>query len=507
MLEFHPLANLFPLIEGAAFDELVADIGRHGVLEPIVLWQGRILDGRNRYRAAFGALGLYVASREFDPESEGDPLSWVLSKNLHRRHLSESQRTLIAAELANLKPGRPAAAESQETPPVGGVSGAASMAIPEAAEMLNVSERSVQRGRQVVEHAAPEVVESVRRGDIAISAAAWLSELPEDEQVEILRTADARAISRIARERHLLAPNGARAIMDDRREPDDSLDYFPTPPWATRALIEQVLRPIGFGDLRDYFIWEPACGEGHIAGVLQEYGAIVHATDIFDYSVGDVHPPAWGGVQDFLAAEPTDDEIDWIITNPPFGEVSLAFVLKALGLARRGVAMFVRQQWLEGVGRYNALFGVTPPTIYAQFAERVPLHKGKWDPDGDTATAYCWVVWITGRDPWPVRWIPPGQRVICSRDDDRERFTAHPVTSLQILQTTPPVKSPEVREGSPDLSQLIRDGYGRNDPLEVIAVATGLGRKAIQKRAKRMGLTSPDRQRAAVAEANRRRGD
>ena len=53
-LEYHPLSNLFPLIEGAAFEELIADIKQHGVREAVVLYEGAILDGRNRHRAARG---------------------------------------------------------------------------------------------------------------------------------------------------------------------------------------------------------------------------------------------------------------------------------------------------------------------------------------------------------------------------------------------------------------------------------------------------------------------
>jgi hypothetical protein len=67
--------------------------------------------------------------------------------------------------------------------------------------------------------------------------------------------------------------NGARAIMGSRVEPSDSLDYFPTPPWATRALIEKVLPQVACRDTGRQIAWEPACGEGHMAEVLAEYFA------------------------------------------------------------------------------------------------------------------------------------------------------------------------------------------------------------------------------------------
>ncbi|KAB2846552.1 MAG: hypothetical protein F9K44_15135, partial [Hyphomicrobiaceae bacterium] len=116
MLEYHPLANLFPLIEGRAFEDLVADVQANGIREPIILLDGKILDGRNRYRAGMEAALIarsatpdsVFAHRWFevyDTERLGDPLAWVLSKNLHRRHLNESQRAAVAAKLETLSHG------------------------------------------------------------------------------------------------------------------------------------------------------------------------------------------------------------------------------------------------------------------------------------------------------------------------------------------------------------------------------------------------------------------
>lgn len=219
--------------------------------------------------------------------------------------------------------------------------------------------------------------------------------------------------------------NGARSIMGSRQEVADSLDYFPTPPWATRALIERILKPhLGGEPLRS--AWEPACGEGHMAEPLREYFETVFATDIYDYDYGD-------GQRDFLVSYPGEidgEQSDWIITNPPFGDKTEDFVLRALRLARVGVAMFVRLQWLESIGRYEAIFRDHAPTIVAFFAERVNLCKGRWEPEGTTATAYIWLVWIRGSLPRPPAWIPPGQRESLSRPDDAVRFTTQPRTPL-----------------------------------------------------------------------------
>jgi hypothetical protein len=210
---------------------------------------------------------------------------------------------------------------------------------------------------------------------------------------------------------------GARSVMGSRVEPADSLDYFPTPPWATRALLADVFPALGVAGSRRQSAWEPACGEGHIAEVLREHFRLVRATDIHDYGYGDI--------ADFLGMSAGD--ADWIITNPPFGEKTEAFVLRALDLARVGVAMFVRMQWLETIGRYERLFRDRPPTLISFFCERVNLCKGRWDPDGSTATAYIWLVWMRDTPPRAPFWIPPGRREALSHDDDVARFTAQPV--------------------------------------------------------------------------------
>ena len=187
--------------------------------------------------------------------------------------------------------------------------------------------------------------------------------------------------------------------MAQRSEPADSLDDFPTPPWATRALIEHVIGR----DLTHRTCLEPACGAGHMSKVLREYFGKVTSRDISDYGYGDV--------QDFRVCS-TTERYDWIITNPPF-KLGEQFILRGLDMATEGAAFLVRTTFIESVGRYNRLFSITPPSVFAQFVERVPMVKGRLDQSASTATGYCWLVWNKGQiDTTRVVWIPPCRRTL-----------------------------------------------------------------------------------------------
>lgn len=170
-MKFHPLSELFPLMQGREFDELVADIRAHGVREPITVLDGQILDGRNRWRAC-EASGVRPTLVEYDGD---DPLAWVISLNLHRRHLDESQRAMVAAKIATLPKGA-----NQHTAP------ANLPTQPEAAALLNVSERTVRSARRVLDRGSGELVSAVESGRVSVSAAADVTEFPKPRQSEIV---------------------------------------------------------------------------------------------------------------------------------------------------------------------------------------------------------------------------------------------------------------------------------------------------------------------------------
>ena len=207
----------------------------------------------------------------------------------------------------------------------------------------------------------------------------------------------------------VLTPKGSTAVCARRAEPADSLDYFPTPPWATRAFFVHVLPHLQHS--RGFLIaWDPACGEGHMAAAIAEHVDVTFASDIFDYGYGDI--------ADFLSADGRTHNAgaDWIITNPPFN-LALEFALAALELAQVGVALLCRTSWAEGEARYARLFSRHRPFV-AQFVERVPMVKGRYAVNAKSATAYAWFVFLKDRSirPEPL-WIPPCRKSLSRVSD------------------------------------------------------------------------------------------
>ena len=157
-IEFHSLAELFPLMDGAEFDALVEDISKHGLREPIVLFENKILDGRNRYRACTEA----EIQPTFEQWNNGDdPRAYVVSKNLHRRHLNASQRAMVAAQLVTTRAG-----ENQYSV----VKAIDKTTLDDAAGLLNVSSSLISKARTVIERGTPEEVRKIEVGAATVDA-------------------------------------------------------------------------------------------------------------------------------------------------------------------------------------------------------------------------------------------------------------------------------------------------------------------------------------------------
>lgn len=174
--EDHPLACIFPLMTEVEIAELGNDIAKIGQQEPLWLLNGKILDGRNRYRAC--------ELKGIEPVVQAwcgaDPLAFVLSKNLHRRHLNESQRAMVAARIVK---------EKQANSPTNNDDSAnLRTSAASAADLLNVSSRSVDSASKVLRDGEDELVAAVDAGKAKVSAAATVADLPPKEQRAAVKT-------------------------------------------------------------------------------------------------------------------------------------------------------------------------------------------------------------------------------------------------------------------------------------------------------------------------------
>ncbi len=224
---FHEYANLFPMMTGKPYRELVEDVQANGVREPIVFLDGQILDGRNRYLAA-REVGVAYPRIEF---IGSDPLAYVISLNLKRRHLSESQRAMVAAKLAKLPKG------SNQHTPIGGPSRQT------AAELLNVGTTSVERAKMVQQKGTAELVDAVESGRVSVSAAADVAALPKDEQCDIVARGEAEILekakeiraSRVERKRQQKIQKTKEIAANNVALPAGERTYsviYADPPWS-----------------------------------------------------------------------------------------------------------------------------------------------------------------------------------------------------------------------------------------------------------------------------------
>ncbi len=172
----------------------------------------------------------------------------------------------------------------------------------------------------------------------------------------------------------------------------DGPDYFPTPRWATFALADS--EPFK-GD-----IWECACGDGAMSKILEETGASVFSSDLYERGYGEA------GL-DFLRPTRSADNI---ITNPPYN-CAEGFVASGVAHARRKFALLLRLAFLEGANRANTIFSQMPPSRVWVFSERITFYPAGAERKGSGTTAYAWFVWDkdapSGTE---LKWFKPGYK-------------------------------------------------------------------------------------------------
>lgn len=161
--KIHPSANSFPMMTDDEYKGLRADIAENGQREEIAIWRGLLVDGRNRLKAC-DELGKTPIVKHLDDDA--DPWAYVVSHNLHRRHLTTSQRAMVAASLATSQNGT-----NQHTKTGGQI---CPPTIEAAAKSLKVSPRSVKAAKQVQKHGSDEIKAAVTNGTLPVSTAARL---------------------------------------------------------------------------------------------------------------------------------------------------------------------------------------------------------------------------------------------------------------------------------------------------------------------------------------------
>jgi len=171
----------------------------------------------------------------------------------------------------------------------------------------------------------------------------------------------------------------------------DGPDFFPTPAWATFALIDnETFR----GD-----IWESACGNGAMSDVLAKTDQPVVSTDLYDRGYGE------SGV-DFLKPAMRAQNI---VTNPPYNAAE-GFVRAGLQAAERKFALLLRLAFLEGAGRQRTIFSDAPPSRVWVFSERITFYPDGAVQKGSGTTAYAWFVWDKEASGTELKWFRPGYK-------------------------------------------------------------------------------------------------
>ncbi len=188
------------------------------------------------------------------------------------------------------------------------------------------------------------------------------------------------------------SPNSYPQPTTKRRVDSGGPDFYPTPRWATQALVDH--------EVFEGLTWEPACGDGAMAEVLKENGLAVYASDLHDRGYGI-------SGEDFLKS---DKCFYNIITNPPYS-LANEFLYKAYSRTNKKVALLLRLAFLEGAERQRKIFQKTPPARVWVFSERVTFYpKGEERASGGT-TAYAWFVWDHSHEgPTELRWISLGRK-------------------------------------------------------------------------------------------------
>lgn len=206
-----------------------------------------------------------------------------------------------------------------------------------------------------------------------------------------------------------------RRQLTRQRDYTENMDYYPTPPWVVRVLLEHI-------NISGLVVWEPAAGAGHMSETLKEGNPVqVLATD---------NKPKHNKIEflDFLmplhCIGMADVGIDWVITNPPFKLLD-QFIDAAHDYAEQ-MAFFCRLSALEGQRR-GAFYAKRPPSKVLAFSERVQgISPNGFDLSKQSMVAYCWLIWDNDKQKSPTKtlldWVPVGTAERLTKEGDYDEI-------------------------------------------------------------------------------------
>lgn len=261
---FHAIADIFPLMDGQPMADLITDIQQHGLREPIWLYEGQILDGRNRYRACLAA-GVEPVFVDFNGDYD-QAYRFSISLNLHRRHLTDDQRKTFAADDSNVNRGElnQYTEKSNNGYSNRSIQNNQKTTRTDAAELWNVPVRGIEEAKRIKKTVKPEIYNLVKFGDLKLAEARRIGQnLSSEQQLAILKKEDPKAVQQAAKEIQAKKKKARRDELSQQKQ-----DYL-------KAARQEKKKP--FPD-RCQLIY-----------------------------------------QDFRVAEIADNSLDRIITDPPYG--------------------------------------------------------------------------------------------------------------------------------------------------------------------------------------------
>jgi len=288
----HPICLLFPPLNREELEELAEDIRIKGLLHPIILFEGKILDGRNRYLACSMA---GVKPRFVQWDGGSSPLQWVISENLVRRHLTSSQRAVIAHDLLPLLTNE-AKARQTVGKKLSKVSSDGKGKASQVAARITKTNRTYVQAIKSIDAEAPELLGRIRSGALRIPEAIMLMRLPSNQRKQVLKlchddvqtaqelrdfvkqvktevrqraaTAFARS-SKSTSDQNILI--GDMTLLEKRLK-DDSVDLFLTDPPYAEVSLYGCLAELALAKLKPSGLCLAYTGQFHLPAVMESMG-------------------------------------------------------------------------------------------------------------------------------------------------------------------------------------------------------------------------------------------